>query len=612
MTVESPLNAPDVEIDVLAPDDVVGPMPDTGWLDCGGLGVLAFLHRGRPGAEVGVLMVAPFGWDNMASYGPRRQWAALLSQSGVPVARFDPPGTADSAGDPEMAGFVDRWADSAAVTARWLRDQSGCRTVVALGFSIGGLIALKAAAEGAPIDHFVLWAGHGRGSDFVRETKAFARMEEARLGAEDRDAAGRGLPEGAMIAGGYLLTAETLEALGSLEVSRLALPNAPARRALLLGRDGRKADQRLLKALTDQGVAVTTAPGTGYQDLVIEPLHSRLAAATVQAVEAFLASAGESAAVAASDGRSLALQERITMPLSDGSSATESTMHIDCDGQTLFGILTEPVGPADPSVGVILIGGTGPRMGPNRMWTEMARRWTDRGVRTLRVDVAGAGDAQAPAPPDVAALYTDEACVRETLCVVDAFRRQVATEKIIVLGLCASAYWAVYTALQAPDVVPVGLNLPFLVWDELETARHETRLYRRKLLQARTLRRVLRGDVDFGKALRRMPEVLNLRRRHRGAALLPSVEPSTVLDLLQQRDRGSWFVFAGAEPLCDDMRRGGTLDLARWPNLHLEFFGPHSDLHTFRPLWVQHRLHAIIDGIVDHERGVAPELTPAS
>ena len=120
----------------------------------------------------------------MASYGPRRIWAERLAADGVPVVRIDLPGTADSAGEPQDGDLVQAWTDAvASVTrpARWLREESGCATVVALTISIGGLLALRAACACAAIDHFALWACQPRGTDFDRELRAFSRLEQARL-----------------------------------------------------------------------------------------------------------------------------------------------------------------------------------------------------------------------------------------------------------------------------------------------------------------------------------------------------------------------------------------------------------------------------------------------
>ena len=577
------------------------PPPQAWWLDAGDGAVLAFLHRAARDGAVGVLLVPPFGWDNMASYGPRREWAAHLAAGGFPVLRCDLPATSDSAGGPWTQEIVPSWIRAVSAAAEHLREQTKCRTVVALGLSIGGLIALSAAAQGAPIDHFVLWATSAGGAGYERELRAFARLEQSRLPPEERDSTRGDLGQGDLIAGGYVLRTETREAIKALDASALTLADPQARRALLLGR-GRHPDEALQQSLAAQGITVDVSDGDGYADLLIEPQFSRLPDPVRSEVDAFLASLRDGPAVdrGGSTPALTATLDPVSIHTHGGPAVHEAPWWIDHRGARQFGILSSLEREPRCVTGAILIGGTGHRIGPNRMWTEVARRWAARGVSTLRIDLAGAGDAETVQPPDIAGLYAPD-CVAQTVGAVDAFREQTGAEKIIVVGLCASAFWAAYAALERPEVVPVALNLPFMVWNPFETARHSGRLYRNKLRQGRTLKRVVTGDIDFGQALRRVPDILNLGRftgrRQRSAA----TTPTSVLEALDARGQHSWFMFAGAEPLGDDMRPGGALDLARWRNLRIDAFGSDSDLHTLRPLWVQKHIHAGIDRILEAE-----------
>ena len=576
--------------------------PEAWWLDAGDGAFLAFLHRARRDAPVGVLLVPPFGWDNMASYGPRHHWANHLAAHGHPVVRCDLPATSDSAGGPWTEAMLPSWVAAVSAAAEHLREQSGCRSVVALGLSVGGLIALSAAAQGAPIDHFVLWATSARGAEYERELRAFSRLEQSRLPPEERDSNRGDLREGDLIAGGYLVSAETRAAIKALDASALTLPESHARHALLLGR-GRRPDEALQQSLTAQGVTVRVGDGDGYNDLLVEPQLARLPDAIRGEVDAFLTALPESAAVTRAAGAVAytATQEATAIETDDGASVHEALWWIDYRGARQFGILASLKRDPHGTTGAILIGGTGHRIGPNRMWTEMARRWAARGVPTLRIDLAGAGDAETVQPAAVAGLYTSD-CVEQTLDAIDAFRAQTGVEKVIVLGLCASAFWAAHAALERPEVVPVALNLPFMVWNQVETSKHSGRLYRGKLRQGRTLRRALTGEIDLGRALSRVPDMLNLSQFFGSRNRPPVVTtPTEVLDALDARKLHAWFVFAGAEPLGTDMQPGGGLDLTRWPNLRLDAFGSHSDLHTLRPLWVQNMLHARVDRILEAE-----------
>jgi alpha-beta hydrolase superfamily lysophospholipase len=575
---------------------------DTAWLAASTGPILAWLHHGMPQAPVGVLIVPPFGWDNMASYSPRRRWAEELAATGVPVVRFDLPATGDSAGEPSMDGLVGGWVDGVGTAAAWLRERSGCAAVLALALSAGGLLALKAAADGSPIDHFALWATQSSGAGFIRETTVFSRLEAARLAPADRDEIRGTVPEGAIMAGGYLFSAQTLDDLKALDSQTMALPEPERRSALLLGR-GRDPDPRLRAALTAQGVAVTVSRGHGYEDLLVEPQFARLPAAAAQDVAGFIASLavngpGTRPATPARPAEPPASVALIT--LGDGVQVRETVLTIDHAGEALVGTLTDPLDDGGP-LAAILIGGTGHRMGPNRMWTELGRRWAARGVPTLRVDITGAGDAETTMPSETAPLYTLTDIVEQTQDVVDALRERTGRQRILLVGLCAGGFWAVQVAMRDPDVVPVALNLPLLVWNELESAQRIGRIYRAKLMQGRTLARIVRGEVDFASGIRRIPAVLGLRVSRGDGGTLPAMTPIEVLDALAAREQSSWFVFAGEESLGEDMQPGGPLDATSRPRLHMEVFGPRSDLHTLRPLWVQRELFARLDRALESE-----------
>ncbi len=53
-----------------------------------------FLHEPQrePARGPGVLICPPFGWDDICTYRPRRDWAEHLTAGGRPVLRFDLPG----------------------------------------------------------------------------------------------------------------------------------------------------------------------------------------------------------------------------------------------------------------------------------------------------------------------------------------------------------------------------------------------------------------------------------------------------------------------------------------------------------------------------------------
>ncbi len=91
----------------------------------------------------GVLIVPPFGWEDVCSYRPLRFLARTLAESGIPVMRFDLPGTGDSSGSALDSGLFEAWIQSVDDAAAELRAATGVKDVAVVGIRLGALLALS-------------------------------------------------------------------------------------------------------------------------------------------------------------------------------------------------------------------------------------------------------------------------------------------------------------------------------------------------------------------------------------------------------------------------------------------------------------------------------------
>jgi alpha-beta hydrolase superfamily lysophospholipase len=574
---------------------------------------------GSAAPRLAVLLCPPFGWEDMCSYRSRRDWAEHLAAEGRPTLRLELPGTGDSPGGatgPGGAGRLDAWSRAVADAARWLRATDGSPRVVALGIGLGGMLAVAALAAGAPIDELVLWATPARGRTLLRELRAFGRMEDGPLldaGVPDEPPLGAG----SLAAGGYVMSPATVAALEALDLTD-AGPLPAAGRALLLERDGIPPDRRLHAALEAAGTPVTVAPGPGYAAMLVEPQEARPPRAVFAAVSAWLdaglSPAGDPAPAAAPPAEPVAQRASVELECG-GDRIRETPLALDRLDPALFGVLAEPTCERAGLTAVLLNAGPQRRTGPNRMWVEIARRWAARGVPTLRVDLAGIGDADGDtdAFADVAAFYVPE-YVGQVRAVLDELEARGLPGRFVLVGLCSGAYWSLHTAAQDPRVAAVQLLNPrALIWDPWVYARREGAMYRGAILRAGTWRRIVRGEVDFvkpfviaGALLRRAALVpfrlagrLTARRRPRAAG---GDELDLAFDALRDRGTAALLLFAGDEPLHADFEREGRLErLDRWPNLRLEHLPVSADTHTLRPVWLQRQVHEIVDRALEAE-----------
>ncbi len=542
--------------------------------------VLAVLH---PGARdrTAVLLLPPFGWEEMCSYRPRRDWAEHLAARGHPVLRLDLPGTADSAGGPRDPDRVDAWVATVTAAAGWLRAETGAGAVAGIGIGLGGLVAGAALARGAAIDDLILWGVPARGRTLVRELSAFARLEASQF--PDAPPA----PGGVLAAAGYVLTEETQAALSDLDLTAAPLP---ARRALLLEREGMAVDAKLRDQLAASGAEVEVAPGPGWAAMMAEPQEAAPPREVFARVEAWL---DETSPAERPPGPATAPDPLPALPL---PGARERPFGPD----GLAGILTEPDDPARPPLTAVLLNaGAQRRTGPNRIWVEAARRWAALGVTTLRLDLEGLGDAEGDATrySDVAGLYVPE-LVAQVSTALDALEADGRPPAFVVGGLCSGAYWAFHTALEDPRVTAVlMLNPRVLFWDPgIEEEREAGKAA--KALRGEGWRRLARGEISpaqipvTARALARRARAAPARRR--AAHRAPSDPLPGALATLERRGVQSLLAFSGAEPLHDELARDGHLArLGEWPSLRLaELPGA---VHTLRPLPAQVAAHALLD-----------------
>src|SRR5438874_5834071 len=108
------------------------------WFRSGGYLLLAHVDvRETAHGDTGVLIVPPFGWEDVCSYRPLRFLARMLAQSGFPVLRFDLPGTGDSSGDALGRELFEAWIQSIDDAAAELRAATGVTNVAVVGMRLG-------------------------------------------------------------------------------------------------------------------------------------------------------------------------------------------------------------------------------------------------------------------------------------------------------------------------------------------------------------------------------------------------------------------------------------------------------------------------------------------
>ncbi len=453
-----------------------------------------WFHAARqPLRDMAVVLCRPLGYEALFSYPSLTQLAEQLAEAGFPVLRFDYHGTGDSAGTDEDPDRVAAWLGSIEAALHEARALAGVSRLALVGVRMGATLAMHAAARAGGVDSLVLWAPCATGKAFVRELRA---------------AGGLAGGDGGLEAMGFRYTAQTLQDLQALEST--ALTAAPAARALVIGRDDLPGEGPLPRILRQLGVDTRFEAPPGYSAMMVEPHEGTLAPATLQAIIGWLAAAPPALASAR--------HEHSLPPVPDCvfHGVRETPLRFGAT-PSLFGILAEPTErtAADRrgQTGVVLLNvGGNYRIGPHRIYVEMARAMAAAGWRVLRLDLAGIGDSRLPPGVPNATLYNKDSTA-DVRAALDALALQGCKE-FVLMGICSGSYVAFQTALVEPRVNGLVLmNSRLLDWqpgrpgdtwqDSMQRYYKSTDFYLRALLRPAMWWRLLRGQVDVRGIARR-------------------------------------------------------------------------------------------------------------
>ncbi len=571
------------------------------WFHSGNHSLLGHFDAPRQArGSLGVVIVPPFGWEDVCCYRPLRFMAKKFAAMGLPTLRYDLPGTGDSSGGACDPGLFDAWIQSVADAAEELRHTAGVEEVAAVGIHMGALLALIAQGRGANLKHLVLWGLPAKGRALIRELRATANIERWEHLAEE-DAPPQPLP--GLEASGFLLSPETQQALEQIEVS--ALPPSGCRRILLLSRDELPHDANIIEALQASGSSVEAMIGHGYAAMTGSPQGAVFPEQTSTLIAERLISGltdrAEKDVYRAATG-SAPVAARLWQ------DSRESVYPVEIAAGEMFGILSEPAsGPARTDVCILYLNPGGVRhTGPNRMWVESARRWAAHGITSLRIDVEGIGESDGEQCVDVPGLYRNH-LVDQIDIAIHSLRRRMGVKRFIAVGLCSGACWAFHAAAKNPSVsAAILVNPSLLSWDPGADRRRILRPLATGFSGWANWSRLVftgfrKGDVHG--AFRRVAEVLGRTREEGGGFLelgFASVERAWLA--LEQARKRVTLIFREGEPLLAELEAEGQLPSDK--NRYVRCIRVPNAGHTLRPLWAQKLVHELIDG--ELERIVRP------
>lgn len=524
--------------------------------------------------DLGVVICNPFGDEAICAHRTLRHLAEHAAVAGFPVLRFDYDGTGDSAGDDLDAHRVTAWTSSIGHAIDLIRSKGATR-VVLIGVRLGAALAVNAALSRDDV-HALALIAPVTGKAFLRELRALqlAMNQSNSIAADGHE----GIEESA----GFCLTAQTRDDLSRLDFSRAFRSPAPA--ILLLDRDDLPMNAKMQATLEGLGAGVDRRTFRGYVEMMLDPHKVVVPDAMIADAVDWLRQLPWRAFTLRSGTPSAPASIPIVLPDTSTTHVEESGVLLGSD-QLLFGIVSRSPSVVPSGKCVLLINsGAVHHIGPNRLYTTLARRWALDGHVILRLDLRGLGDSRPHAVEPENVVYGQKA-VSDLGEALQYFQEHYATCRCHAIGLCAGAYHSLKMALHHKLAGIIAINpLTFFWKDGMDLSYPEHRVaddalrYRRTAFQLSSWLKLLSGGVDIRGlltvSLLRAKAVTKSHWRNIGRALrLPMHDDlgSELLRLARQRTQIS-FVFsagdAGRELLrlqaglvTQRLQRRGQLDL---------------------------------------------------
>lgn len=511
-------------------------------------GAFGWLHPAD--GRMGVVLCNPFGYDALCTHRGWRKLAERLAAAGMPVLRFDYPGTGDADGMEDDPGRVDAWLASVVAAVRHLRAWTGVTRVALVGLRLGATLAALAAerllamdvsgvdspgVDAPGVEALVLLAPPVTGRRYIRELRAHRQgwlSTSAGMGAVPiaDDAA-------YVEAFGFGLHGDDIAALSAVDLMRDT--HAPAPHVLLLDSSGTSLAASLATHYAKHGVQVEQGSFEESDRFMLEALYSEEPVEAFSRVSAWLAGHAERGAVesdtAGESARSVTAPRAHLAPLDPQPSlrlarhrATERPVRFG----HCFGIHCAPDMPQPGAPAVLLINtGAAHHIGDGRIAVLLARRLAEQGVASLRMDVGGLGDAQPPAP-EVTLDWLYSTALRDDAASGADWLVARGHARVVAFGVCGGAFVSLHVCALHPNVVAAyGVNLQKFTWDGAARSPGEQRMvssrtYLRALFDADKWKRALRGQT--GTHPLRIAAVLAKRGMRRATfALAQAIERKT-------------------------------------------------------------------------------------
>jgi alpha-beta hydrolase superfamily lysophospholipase len=575
--------------------------------------LFGWLHRaeGANARNIGVVLCTPSGYEAICTHRSYRSFAESAAARGFPALRFDYDGTGDSAGRSLDGDRVANWLQSIGAAIDTLKATTGVEKVCLFGVRVGASLAALAAQGRTDVHAMIAFAPVIKVNSYLREIRA---LSLARSPAPPPP--GLNIDPDLQEAAGFTTTAETRAALSAIDLGKL--DSAPAASMLVLERDDMPVNDAWPKKLAAQGATVEQRHLVGYVDMMRDAHASKVPNEAIAGALDWLGTregvAGATPGVTPDAGSASA------QIVEDGTLLRESATYLDAE-RILFGILSEPATPVNPTPDVVLLlnSGTIHHIGPSRLYVTIARGCAARGIPAIRLDLSGVGDSGLRAGEKENSPYAESARI-DVRHAVDFAAKRFPGSHVHVIGLCSGAYHGFKAAVAGLPLRSIVVVNPLtFFWKpgmSLEYAdfqiTSETHRYARSSRSLSSWLKLLRGQVNVLAAARVFWKRFQVRGRNamrdlaRVAGFRLQDDLASELTGIAHQRTEIYFVFSASDPGHSMLlEQGGRVvgKLVRGEKMRVSIV-PGAD-HTFTSHWNRDQLLALLAAHLERHAGRA-------
>lgn len=451
---------------------------------------------GVAGKDVAVLILSPWGYDEMCVRKSFRILAERLAADGIPSLRFDYPGTGDAIDGTNFAGGLAVWESCARDAVAKLKALSHRTRIILVGQGIGATIAHRIAGTIDGIDAVAMLAPVLNGRSYLREVGFRARFIYEDLGLKDtqRDM------EGVSVAG-LRMPDEIAADIRKLNITDVK-PNAP--RYLVIERPVKMSDTSFTGALIAAGVEARQQEYTGYDALMTMPLTAR------EPIEVIERLVGWSGALAGDRVHGTSSEKAIPEQMLMGGGFVERPVRFGTF-RHLTGVVCLPDrGPPKGASVLLLTTAYDRHSGWGGTTVTVARELARNGIASFRFDSANIADSPpAPHAPD-RVLYS-EGQNEDAVAALDILEHY-QPGPMMVAGRCSGGYVAFRSGLRDGRLSAVLAVNPFtFYWNPAEKVPEDISIvprslndYGNRFTRLETIKRLFAGEVNVRAALRNL------------------------------------------------------------------------------------------------------------